>query len=89
MKVDYGTLETAAAALNTAASVVSSESAVPAELGAGASGPDGGHTVAVTERGTTATAMRELMVAQSRACTELIALFRLFDAQIASQIPGA
>ncbi len=87
MKVDYGTLETAAAALNTAASVVASESRVPTDLGSGAAGPDSAHSGGVTERGTTATAMRDLMVAQSKACTELIALFRLFDAQIASQIP--
>lgn len=89
MKVDYGSLEAAASALSTAASVVTSEKAVPGELGSGASGPDGAHTGAHSERKSVAQAMSEAMIGQSKACTELVSLFKLPDAQIASQVPGA
>lgn len=89
MKVDYGSLETAASALSTAASVVNSESSVPGALGAGAYGPDGAHTGALAERSITVRAMSDVMVGQSKACTELVSLFKLLDAQIASQVPGA
>ncbi|MFK3835303.1 TIGR04197 family type VII secretion effector [Microbacterium sp. NPDC087868] len=89
MKVDYGSLEAAASALSTAASAVSAEGAVPSDLGSGASGPDSAHTSTLTERNATTKAMGEVMIGQSKACTELINLFKLLDAQIASQVPGA
>lgn len=88
MKVDYDALSRAAACMASAASQVRSERSVPGGLGAGASRPDEAYADAVGGRGRLLHEFGELLHAQSGACDEVVALFRLLDAQIAGQVPG-
>ncbi|PRI10086.1 hypothetical protein [Leucobacter massiliensis] len=86
MQVDYGSLESAASSLKAAASQLRSDAALPGELGSGAAAPDGAYGTAVADRGSTKQRLAELMDAQSASCTEMVTLFQVLDAQIASQL---
>lgn len=86
MEVDYAALEGAAKCLSTAATQVTSEVALAAELGSSAASPDGSYASAVNSRDTTLAQLAVLMEAQSKSCSEMVTLFQLLDAQIASQV---
>lgn len=86
MEVNYDALTGAASSLSAAASRVASESSVSSELGSGAGGPDDAHSGAAGDRKRTLQRLSELVRAQSQSCKEMVTLFQLLDAQIASQV---
>ncbi|SEO01196.1 hypothetical protein [Cryobacterium luteum] len=86
MRIDYSALEDAAKALAAAASQVNGEPTAPGELGSGAAAPNDAHRNAASGRRSTLNNLSELMTAQSKSCTEMTTLFKLLDAQIASQV---
>ncbi|MGO4782670.1 hypothetical protein [Cryobacterium sp. W22_MBD10_FK3] len=86
MEIDYSALDNAAKGLAAVASQVKAEPAASGGLGAGAAGPDDAHSNAADDRATTLQKLGELLAAQSKSCAEMITLFKLLDAQIASQV---
>ena len=83
MQISYAALNEAAASLQSAASHLSGE-VRPAELGSGATAVENAHISARNARSRALSDLATLMRAQGSACTELIALFRALDAQIAA-----
>lgn len=86
MQIDYSALKDAAKVLAVAASQVNAEPAAPGELGSGAAAPNNAHRNAASDRLSTLDKLSELMTVQSKSCTEMTTLFKLLDAQIASQV---
>lgn len=86
MKVDYSALAGAASSLSGAASRVTSEAAVSGELGSGSAGPDRAQSETAGDRKAILRRLGEVLEAQSRSCAEMVRLFQLLDAQIASQV---
>lgn len=86
MRVDYSVLSETASRLSGAAAHVSGEPMGPTELGSGAANTDAAHAAVVAARSAILSELAALLRAQSRACTEMVALFRALDAQIAAQI---
>lgn len=86
MKIDYSALKDAAKVLAAASAQVHAEPAAPGELGSGAAAPNEAHRTAASDRRSTLLKLSELMTAQSESCTEMTTLFKLLDAQIASQV---
>lgn len=86
MEIDYSALNGAATGLAAAASQVNAEPTASGELGSGATGPNNAQVNAASDRRTTLHKLSELMIAQSKSCAEMTTLFKLLDAQIASQV---
>lgn len=86
MRVDYGALERTAARISAAAAQLAVERALPSPLESGSGRVEGAYGETASDRRRTVAAMRESMEAQSRACGELVAAFRLLDAQIAASV---
>ena len=86
MKIDYSALNDAGDGLAAVASQVKAEPPTFGGLGSGAAAPDDAHSNAASDRATTLQKLGELLDAQSKWCAEMITLFKLLDAQIASQV---
>ena len=86
MEIDYSALDNAAKGLAAVASQVKGEPTTFGGLGSGAAAPDEAHSNAAGDRANTLQRLGELVAAQSKSCAEMITLFKLLDAQIASQV---
>lgn len=85
MKVDYGALRRAASGLSQAGSQVGGEAGVASGLVSGASGPNAAHSDGSGDRALSLSRLAEVLQAQSRSCAEIVTLFQLLDAQVASK----
>lgn len=86
MQLEYGRLESVAATLARSAEQVRAEPRPPSGLGSGSPGPDEAHELAAGQRTWALQALSSLLAAQSLSCTQLVAAFRLLDAQVSGAI---
>lgn len=82
MQLEYGRLESVAAALARSAEQVRAEPRAPSELGSVSPRPDEAHELAAGHRTWALQSLSSLLAAQGLACAQLIAAFRLLDEQV-------
>lgn len=82
MQLEYGRLGSVAAALARSAEQVRAEPRPPSGLGSASPRPDEAHELAAGHRTWALQSLSSLLAAQSLACAQLIAAFRLLDEQV-------